>query len=365
MATLTDSAAATKIEQLCLNISKSNDRTTEAKVLGRLVRWNKDNRTIVRKFGGLQAITEAISSSSRKGDLTAVTSLANTLSFLALDPTNKTILIDPSVIGGGCDICSIVQLVCVQLNQKQPTSIASHYIAPPTNAGVPVQCLGALAKLIWNCSTMESLHLSGATHGAPSLVKLFISETIWCSEQLDTQTTTESTTALDVAAAHFQLLGALWALSVGSDQWSDEQAHAWVALLPTLLASIEKIALLVEEETFLKKRQLCTILMGLVVHVLDADLCCERMAELLHQQEHEEKKEANVFYLLQQRTAYVSGKGGEGSGKKDALDSYVVTMSESNEIGHLCWLALKKILRKGDGGTRTTSNTVENGTVAP
>jgi hypothetical protein len=330
--------------------------------LGRLVRWNKSNRSTVASVGGLQSITSAISSSARTGQLKAVATLCDTLSLLALDVNNKRIIVDPAVQGGGCDIYSIVRLCMYQLNQRgnvggtasvgsaSASGKNSKYIAPPTHAGVPPQCLIPLAKLIWNVSSVKSEHelVGTGTRGndgvPPSLVTLFVAETLWCCDQLRSMDVAANTYTLKernewnvIKEARFQLFGALWSLSVDSDQWTDEQANQWLPLLPTVLYLIDDMTsgknnLAIEGDSVVEKgrrkqQQLCLVLMGLIVHVVDAPLCCQCIVEVLQKQREDG---ANIFYKLNKRER---STGGSISGESES----------SNQLGHLSWVALKKL----------------------
>jgi len=378
--------ATFQLEQLCLNISKSNglDLCHHAQALGRLVRWNKTNRALVAKVGGLQSLTAAISSSARNGHLAAVTTCCDTLALLALDNGNKHILMDPVVQGGGCDILGIVRLCMYQLNQHDAgkhSSLSSQYIAPPTNAGVASSALVALAKLVWNVSTVDNAHeLVGATRcgdggsggcgGIPSLLTLLISECMWCTDQIEACPTSTTLGGVGVAAsqqqdptravawrhifeARFQLLGALWSLSIGSEAWTDEQAMVWVPLLPTLLFVLEKCVAGggggnknsaqhgTPSSEVARHHPLCLVLMGLIVHVLDSSVCCRCIVGLLQQQEEEDDGEEghrnkkgkgttgnNVFLKVQ--LCFREEQGGGGGGN-------------SNQVRHLVWMALKKM----------------------
>ena len=300
------------IEQLCLNISKSNSKTSDALALGRLVRFNKTNRKTTASVGGLQALTSALSSSARISDLKSVEALANTLAYLALDNDNKAVLVSPIVQGGGCDVLAIVQLCLYQLNKKHSAAgTASKYIAPPTHAGVPIQCLCSLSRLVWNVSNIESEYeldgICGSTNtnggeenerNTPSLATLLVSEFVWLSDQLnskDEHDKSKEKNYLEVEETRFQILGALWSLSTTCRKWNDMQAKVWVALLATVLHLIDQVTK--DNETpekgdgdvtggcstglhLASTRSLCTAAVGLMGNLLDHELLKEHVIDL-------------------------------------------------------------------------------------
>ena len=295
------------LEQLCLNISKSSNPTSDALALGRLVRWNKEHRRLVAQVGGLQALTSMLSTTSRTNNMNAVTAISNVLSWLALDTDNKLMMIDPSIQGGGCDVLSIARLCISQMatsnNQSGgdggssggSSSKASKYVAPPTDAGCPTQVLCSLSRLVWNVSNTESEHeFCCAYNGddSPSLVKLLSCEFLWLSDQLESidgkrsskrEENEESSEWKDIRETRFQVLGALWSLSSKCIDVSNESAlELFVPLLPTIVRVLEVLLQL----TTTKKQKssssssssrgqhaMCMAAVGLLVNLLDHSVC--------------------------------------------------------------------------------------------
>ena len=291
------------LEQLCLNISKSSNPTSDALALGRLVRWNKEHRRLVAQVGGLQALTSMLSTTSRTNNMNAVTAISNVLSWLALDTDNKLMMIDPSIQGGGCDVLSIARLCISQMatsnNQSggDSSSKASKYVAPPTDAGCPTQVLCSLSRLVWNVSNTESEHEFRCAYNgddSPSLVKLLSCEFLWLSDQLESidgersskrEEKEESSEWKDIRETRFQVLGALWSLSSKCIDVSNESAlELFVPLLPTIVRVLEVVLQLTTTTTKKQKSSssssssrgqhaMCMAAVGLLVNLLDHSVC--------------------------------------------------------------------------------------------
>jgi len=292
------------LEQLCLNISKSSNPTSDALALGRLVRWNKEHRRLVAKVGGLQALTSMLSTTSRTNNNKAVTAISNVLSWLALDTNNKNIMMDPSIQEGGCDILSIVRLCMSQM--ATTSSKASKYVAPPTNAGCPTIVLCSLSRLVWNVSNTESEHEFRCSYNgddSPSLVKLLSCEFLWLSDQLQSidgkrrskrEEKEETSEWKDIRETRFQVLGALWSLSSKCMDVSNENAfELFVPLLPTIVRVLEILLLTTTTTTTMTmttmtttkkqkssssgssrgQRAMCMAAVGLLVNLLDHSVC--------------------------------------------------------------------------------------------